>query len=47
MKVRKMFVKLERLFYYMKSKNRNGLNRLNTYKSPLYDEDGEMMGTVE
>lgn len=20
--------------------------RLNTYKSPLYDEDGEMMGTV-
>lgn len=31
---------------YEKVKNRNGFRRLNTYKSPLYDENGEMMGTV-
>lgn len=34
------------ILLYEKVKNRNGFRRLNTYKSPLYDEDGEMMGTV-
>ena len=34
------------ILLYEKVKNRKGFRRLNTYKSPLYDEDGKMMGTV-
>ncbi len=34
------------ILVYEKVKNRKGLRRLNTYKSPLYDEDGKIMGTV-
>lgn len=34
------------ILLYEKVKNRKGFRRLNTYKSPLYDEDGTMMGTV-